>query len=212
MELLTQNKMNHPALKGEVSINKMLTLTNPRLRRFDVVVNSFGSCVADAPKEFSRTPEVPFLEIPSEPRVFLQQTESTVSFEQLKSLADTHSSWHFNKQMDVVNSDVKFVDFTALPVSNLPDEELTIHSDAIELHRIHGIFAFPHEVESILSKGMLGTFQIHFTSPEHSSHYIQFNSGGLGSNPSLANHSEILNFEDGDSSIGLKAEVSSPLM
>ena len=185
---------------------------NPRLRRIDIVSNSLAGCVSDAAEEFSRTPKMSFSEIVLQPRMLLQQTKSAIAFEQLKSLADTHSSWHFNKQMDVVNSDVKFVDFTALPVSNLPDEELTIHSDAIELHRIHGIFAFPHEVESILSKGMLGTFQIHFTSPEHSSHYIQFNSGGLGSNPSLANHLEILNFEDGDSSIGLKAEVSSPLM
>ena len=206
--------MNHPALKGEVSITKkMQSQINPRLRRIDIVSNSLAGCISDAAEEFSRTPKMSFSEIVLQPRMLLQQTKSAIAFEQLKSLADTHSSWHFNKQMDVVNSDVKFVDFTALPVSNLPDEELTIHSDAIELHRIHGIFAFPHEVESILSKGMLGTFQIHFTSPEHSSNYIRlFNSGGLGSNPSLANHSEILNFEDGDSSIGLKAEVSSPLM
>ena len=205
--------MNHPALKGEVSITKkMQSQINPRLRRIDIVSNSLAGCVSDAAEEFSRTPKMSFSEIVLQPRMLLQQTKSAIAFEQLKSLADTHSSWHFNKQMDVVNSDVKFVDFTALPVSNLPDEELTIHSDAIELHRIHGIFAFPHEVESILSKGMFGTFQIHFTSPEHSYNYIQFNSGGLGSNPSLANHLEILNFEDGDSSIGLKAEVSSPLM
>src|SRR3989304_2805347 len=182
--------MNHPALKGEVSITKkMQSQINPRLRRIDIVSNSLAGCVSDAAEEFSRTPKMSFSEIVLQPRMLLQQTKSAIAFEQLKSLADTHSSWHFNKQMDVVNSDVKFVDFTALPVSNLPDEELTIHSDAIELHRIHGIFAFP----------------------QHSSNYIRlFNSGGLGSNPSLANHSEILNFEDGDSSIGLKAEVSSP--
>ena len=34
-------KMNHPALKGEVSqTNKMLTQRNPRLRRVDVVRGS----------------------------------------------------------------------------------------------------------------------------------------------------------------------------
>ncbi len=204
--------MNHPALKREVSINKMLKLTNPRLRRSNVVLNSFGSGIPDAAKELSRTPEMSFSEIVSQPWMFLQKLKGTVTFEQLDGFADTHGDWHLNKQVDMVNSDVKFINLETFPVSNLSDEELTIHPNSIELHRVHGIFTFPHEVESILSKGMFSTFQIHFLSPEYSLHYIQFNSGGLESRPSVSNHLTELNLEDGDSSPSLKARVSSPWM
>ncbi len=190
----------------------MLSQRNPGLRRIDVVSNSFSSCVSDAAKELSRAPEMSMHEISSQPRMLLQQTESTIALEKLESFADAHCSWHLNKQMDMVNSDVKLIDLAMFTVGNFSDEILAIHPDAIEFHRVHGIFTFPHEVESILSKGMLGTFQIHFSSPEHSSHYIQFSSGGLGSNPSLFNHQEILNFEGGNSSVGLKTEVSLPRM
>ena len=205
--------MNHPALKREVSINKMLTQIKPRLRRFDVVVNSFSGCISDAAKEFSRTPEMSFSEIVSQPRMFLQQAESTVTFEKLQGFANTHRWRQLNEEVDVINSDVKFVNFESFSVSNLPEEKFTIHSNPIKFHRISGIFAFPHEVESILSKAMLSRFQIHFLSPEHSSHYIQqFNSGGLESRPSVFSQQEILNFEDGDSSQNLKVWVSSPEM
>ena len=191
----------------------MLSQRNPRLRRSDVVSNSFGGCVSDAAKEFSWAPEMPFSKIVSQPGMLLQQTKSAITLEKLKSFADTHSDWHLNKQMDMVGSDVEFIDFTLLPVSNLPDEKLTIHSDAIELHRVHGILAFPHEVESVLSKAMISTFQIHFSTPKHSSHYIQqFNSGGLESRPSVFSQLVELNFEGGDSSPGLKAWVPSPQM
>jgi len=153
-----------------------------------------------------------FSEIVSEPRMLLQQTESAVTFEQLKSLTNTHRGGHINKQMDMVNSDVKFIDFASFTISDFPDEVLTIHPDTIELHRVHGVFAFPDKVEGILSEGMLGAFQIHFISPEHSSNYIRFNSRGLGTNPSLANHFKELNIGGGNSSIGLKTEVPLPLM
>jgi len=205
--------MNHPALKREVSINKMLTQRNPGLRRTDVVGNSFTSCVSNAAKEFSRTPEMSFSEIVSQPGVLLQQTESGITFEQLQGFADAHRRGQLNEQVDMVNSDVKFVNFASFTISDFSDEIFAIHSDAVKLHRIPGILAFPHEVESVLSKAMLSRFQIHFSSPEHSSHYIRkFNSGGLGSNPSLFTHQEILNFEVGNSSLGLKAEVSLPRM
>ena len=139
---------------------------NPRLRRVNVVSNGFGSRVPDATKEFSRTPEVSFCKIVSQPRMFLQQTEGTVTLEKLKSFANTHSWRQLNEEMDVVNSDVKLVNFAPFTISNFSDEEFTVHSNAIKLHRVHSILAFPHEVESVLSKGMLGTFQIHFSSPK----------------------------------------------
>ena len=184
----------------------------PRLGRSDIVSNSFCGCIANTTEELSRAPEMSVCEILHKPRMFFQQTESTISFEQLKGLTNTHRSWHVDKQMDMVNSDVKFIDFASFTISDFPDEVLTIHPDTIELHRVHGIFAFPDKVEGILSEGMLGAFQIHFISPEHSSNYIRFNSRGLGTNHSLANHFKELNIGGGNSSIGLKTEVPLPLM
>ena len=205
-------KMNNPALKGEVSINKMLSQTTPRLRRIDIVSNSFASCVSDATEEFSRAPEMSFSEIISQPRMLLQKTESAITFKQLKSLANTHCYGHLNEDVDMINSDVKFINFESFSVSNLPDKEFTIHLNPIKLHRVHGIFAFPHEVKSILSKGMIGAFQIHFLSPEYSSNYTRlFNSGGLESSPSSINRIKFYK-GSGNSSLGLKAEVSLPRM
>jgi hypothetical protein len=190
----------------------MLKLTNPRLRRSNVMLNSFGSCISDASKEFSRTPEMSSFEMISEPRMFLHQPESTVSFKQLQSFADTHSDGHLNKEMDMVKPNIEFINFEPFSVSNLPEKEFTIHPQPIKLKGVFGIFNFPDKMESILSKAVFSRFQIHFLSPEHSSNYIQFNSGGLVSRPSDSNHSEILNFEDGDSSQNLKVWVSSPWM
>ena len=194
----------------------MLKLTNPRLRRSNVMLNSFGSCISNTSKEFSWTPEMPSSKMVSQPRMFLHQTKGAVSFEQLKSLADTHSDWHLNEEMNMVNSDVEFIDFEPLPVSNLSQEELTIHFKPIELKRIFSIFNFPDKMESILSEAMFSGFQIHFLSPKSAGDKAHanfvFSSEGLVSSPSHINHSKELNFEDGDSSPNLKVRVSSPWM
>ena len=202
--------MNNPALKREVSTNKMIKLTNPRLRRSNVMINSIYSCVSNTPEEFSWTPEMSFSEILSNPRMFFKKTKGTVTFKQLKSFANTHSWGELNKQVDMINSNIELINLKPSSISYLPQEKLTIHSEPIKLERVSCIFNFPHEVESILSEAMLPRFQIHFLSPEYSSNYIQFNSGGLVSRPSDSNHSEELNFEDGDSSPSLKTWVSSP--
>jgi len=210
--------MNHPALKGEVSINKMLKLTNPRLRRFNVVVNSFDSCIANTSKKFSRAPEMSFSEMPSKPRVFFEKLKGTVAFKQLKGFADAHSWGKLNKQVDMINSDVQLIDFAFPSISHLPQEELTIHPQAIELEGIFSIFNFPGKMESTLSEAMLPRFQIHFSSPETLIRNkvltsSSFSSEGLVSSPSFFNNSQELNFMGhGDSSPSLKARVSSPLM
>ena len=205
--------MNHPALKGEVSINKMSIQINPRLRRFNVVSDSLGGCVTNATKELSRAPEMSFSEIFSKPRMFMQKFEGGISFKQLQGFANTHRRGKLNKQVDVIKSNVEFVNFEPFSVSNLSQEKFAIHSDSVKLHGVFGIFALPHKVESVLSKAMFSGFQIHFLSPEHSSNYVQFNSGGLVSRPSDPNHLTELNlWNSGNSSLGLKAEVSLPRM
>ena len=152
----------------------------------------------------------------SQPGVLLHQLEGAITFEQLQSFANADSNWHLNEEMDMINSDVEFIDFESLPVSNLPQEKLTIHSKPIELKGIFSIFNFPNKMESILSEAMLPRFQIHFLSPKSAGDKahanLTFNSGGLVSRPSDTNHLEILNFEDGDSSQNLKVWVSSPWM
>ena len=189
----------------------MLTQRNPRLRRSNVVSNSFGSGVSDTSKEFSWAPEMSVREIFSQPGMLLQQTESGIAFEQLKSPTDTHRSWHLNKQMDMVNSNVKLIDFAPFTISNFSDEVFAIHSNAVKLHRVHGVFTFPYKVESILSKAMLSRFQIHFSSPIAHAKFSLV-SRGLESNPSLLRIHNQLNFEGGNSSLGLKPEVSLPRM
>jgi len=196
--------MNDPALKGEVSITKkMLKLTNPRLRRNNIMLNSFGSCVSNAPKEFSRTPEVSFSKVISQPRMFLEKLKGAISFKQLKSHTNTHGRGHLNKQVDMINTNVKFINLKPFSVSHLPQEKFTIHSKPVKLKGVFGIFNFPDKMESILSEAMLPRFQIHFLSPEHSSNYVhQFISGGLVSRPSVTNQLTELNLmEDGDSSL-----------
>mgnify|MGYP001223192280 CR=1 FL=1 len=155
--------MNNPALKREVSKDKkMLSKITPRLRRFNVVVNSFDSCVSDTPKEFSRTPEISSSKVVSQPRMFFEKFKGTVPFKQLKGPANTRSRRQLNKQMDMINSNVEFINFNFSPISYFPQEELAVHSQPVELERVFRVFNFPHKVEGILSEAMLPRFQIHF--------------------------------------------------
>jgi len=206
--------MNNPALKGEVSQdkNKMLKLTNPRLRRSNVMLDSFGSCVSDATKEFSRTPKMPFSKMVSKPWMFLEKLIRAVSFKQLQSFANRNGWGELNKQVDVVSPNIEFINLKSSSVGDSPQEKLTIHSQSVELKRIFSIFNFPDKMESILSEAVFSGFQIHFSSPEHSSNYVhQFISKELGSNPNSLNIQKELNFEvNGDSSPNLKIWVSSP--
>ena len=211
--------MNDPALKGEVSkIKKMLKLINPRLRRSDIMLNSFGGCIPNTTEEFSWTPEMSSSKMVSQPRMFLHQIEGAVTFEQLKSLADTHSDRHLNEEMNMVNNDMEFINFEPFFVSNLPEEEFTIHLQPIKFKGVFGIFNFPDKMESILSEAMFSRFQIHFLSPKsaqgdksHANFVFSFEE------PSISaldiNYSKELNLmRNGNSSLCLKAQVSLPLM
>ena len=154
-----------------------------------------------------------FSKMVSKPRMFFEKFKGAITFKQLEGKTNTHSWRHLNKQVNVINTDVKLINFESFSISYLPQEEFTIHSEPIELEGVFGIFNFPDKMESILSKAMFSRFQIHFLSPEHSSNYIhQFNSEGLVSRPSVNNQLKVLNLEDGDSSPNLKVGVSSPWM
>ena len=151
-------------------------------------------------------------EMISKPGMFLKKFKGTITLKQLQSFANTHSGGELNKQVDMINSYMEFINLKSFSVSNLPEKEFTIHPQPIKFEGVFGILNFPDKMESILSKAVFSGFQIHFLSPEHSSNYVRFISGGLVSKPSDSIHSEILNFEDGDSSQNLKVWVSSPWM
>lgn len=190
----------------------------PRLGRTDVVLNSFGSCIADAPEKFSWTPKMSFCEIVSEPRMFRQKFKGAVAFKQLKCLAYRHSWWQLNKQMYMVNSDVKLVDMTSIFDCNFMDEAFTIDANTKKFERVHGIFTFPNKMESILPEGMCKRLQIHFFPPclgedrrAHAKRLFNFREGNV--NPLSSKEFQKLNLvEEGNSSLGLKAEVSLPFM
>ena len=160
--------MNYLILKDEVSyyVKKMLGQIEPRLRRSNIMFNSFGSYVSNASEEFTWIPEMPFSKIFSQPRMFLQKPKSRSSFKQLQSFTNTHCWRQLNKQVDMVNSDMKLVNFTSILNSNFYDKSLYINYNSIEFHGVFGIFRLPNKVECILSEGVFKTFQFHFFAPQ----------------------------------------------
>ena len=144
----------------------MLRQIEPRLRRANVMVNSFSSCISNASEEFSWTPEVSFSKNLSKPRMFVQKFESTIALEQLQSPANTHCNWHFNKQVDMINSNMQFINFKSLFESNLSNKSLAINFHSEKFKWVPSILGFPDKMESILSEGVFKTLQIHFFSPK----------------------------------------------
>jgi len=196
----------------------MLTQIKPRLRRTNIVVNSFHSCIPNTSEEFSRTPEMSFSKIISQPGMLLQNSKSRIPFEQLQCPTDRHCRRQFNKQMDMVDSDMKLIDFTSMFFCDLSQKNFTINFNSNKFERIPSIFGFPHEVESVLPEGMTKGLQIHFFPPEsargniaHANSKLVCREGNIS--PLCNNHLfQEYKMGDGDSSLCLKAEVSSPFM
>jgi len=144
----------------------MLTTINPRLRRSDVVLNCIHSGVSNTSKKLSWTPEMSFSEILPQPRMLFQKPKSRSAFKQLKSSTNTHCSRQLNKQVDMINTNMDFINFTSIFCSHFSDESFTINSNPIEFESVFCILGFPDKMESILSKGMTPTLQIHFFTPQ----------------------------------------------
>jgi hypothetical protein len=158
--------MNDPALKGEVSKTKMLKkLFKPRLRRTDVVLHSIACCVANTSEKLPRTPEMSFPEMIPQPRMFMQKLKGCNTLKQLECFTNTHGGRHFNEKVDVVNSNVQFINAESILLGNFTNEPFTISPYTDELHWVFGIFGFPNKVKSILSESMLKTSQVHFFTP-----------------------------------------------
>jgi len=101
---------------------------------------------------------------------------------------------------------------------NLSNKSLAVNFDSEKLEWVPGIFTFPDKMESILSEGVFKTLQIHFFSPKltqkNTAHANFFGLvHGDSINPlDINKHQELNLVEQGNSSLGLKAEVSLPLM
>ena len=181
------------------------------------MLDSFARGISNTPKELSWTPEMSFSEKLSQPIMFPQKSKSGIAFKQLESSANTHSDWHFNKQMHMVNSDMQFVDAESVPFSSFSDKTLAIFSNALKFEWIPSVLGLPNKMESILPEGVSGTFQVHFFAPANSTRnpahakFAKFSSEAQQS-LSYDNNLQELNIEDGNSSLCLKAEVSLPLM
>lgn len=212
--------MNLLALKGEVSRHKqkMLTQKIPRLRRANVVLNSLASCITNTSEEFSWTPEVSFSEPLSQPRVLSHQSKRAISLEQLQCSAHTHCWGQLDEQMHMINSDMQFIDSAFVSFSSFLDKSFTIDFHEFKFKWVPSILGFPHEVESILPEGMAKTCKIHFLSPAQQkareltlSNFLVFIEGNVSPHETKV-FPELNYLGDGDSSLCLKAEVSSPCM
>jgi len=182
------------------------------------MLNSIASCISNTSEKFSWTPEVSMSEIISQPRMLLHQSVSRIALEQLQCSAYTHCWRQLNKQMDMVDCDMQLINFTSMFLSGFHDKALTIDFNSKKFEGVHCIFRFPHEVESILPEGMIKACKIHFLSPAQQrarelmlSKCLVFIEGNVS--PRETKVSQELNYlGDGDSSLCLKAEVSSPYM
>jgi len=227
--------MNNPSLKGEVSYNEKMLKRPNTLGRSNVMLNSFSSCIANTPEESTSAPEMSFPEVISQPRVLSQKFKEDVAFKQLKCITNTYCWRHLNKEMYMVNSNMNFVDFASMSLSNFMNKPLTVSSDSKKFKWVSSILGLPdiskilifdgyqkfsisEEMESILSDRMLEMFPIHFFPPkstqEKKTHVnFVFISRGSTSEPHSINKFKKLNLvEEGNSSLCLKTEVSLPLM
>jgi hypothetical protein len=205
--------MNNPALKGEVSNNKktMESQINPGLRRTNVVLNSFARRISHASEELSRTPEMSLPKMLSQPWMLVQKFKGCNTFKQLECSTNTHGGRHFNEKVDVINSDMQFVDAESIFFSNFVDKPFTISSNANELHRIFGIFGLPNEMESVLSESVSCTSQVHFFTPPNLM-FGKFNSQEKEIESFMLNQITKLNSRMAIPLSASKAEVSLPLM
>jgi len=134
------------------------------------MLNSLSSCIPNAAKESSWTPEVSMRKPFSQPGMLLHQLESRIPLKQIECLTDRHCWGQFNKQVDVVNSDMKLVNLTPMLDCNFSDKSLAINLQPIKLEGVHSVFNFPDKMKSILSNCMFEMFQIHFISPQNIAH------------------------------------------
>lgn len=155
--------MNDPALKGR-GIEKKMSRMPKTLGTRNVMLDGFTSYISNAPEEFSWTPEMSFSKISSEPRINSKKSVSAISLEELQGSSNTHRMRHFNKQMDMVWLNTKFINLKSMLVSNFSEKFFARYSDFFKLKWIPSVLGLPHKVERVLSHTMSEMVQFHFSS------------------------------------------------
>src|SRR3989344_6956129 len=84
----------------------------------NVMFDSITSNITNTPKELSRTPEMSFSKVSSQPRISPKQSISRISLKKLKSFRNTHSMRHFNKQMDMIWLNTKLINLKSMVNGN----------------------------------------------------------------------------------------------
>lgn len=128
----------------------------------DVVLDSFHSCITNAPEELSWTPEMSFTEVASQPGMLMHEFKGGIAFKQLQCLANRHCWGQLNKEMHMVWSNMQFINPELMTFSNFMDKPFTVFHDSIELEDVPCIFRFPYKMEGVLPQGVSIAFQIHF--------------------------------------------------
>lgn len=173
------------------------------------MLNSVASRIANTSEKLPRTPEMPISKMLPQPWMLLQKFIGCNVLKQLECFTNTHDGGHFNEKVDVINSDMQFIDAESIFFSNFANKSLTISPDANELHRILGILGFPNEMESILSEGVSCTSQFHFFTPPNLM-FGKFNSQEKRIESFIFNQQEELNSRMAIPLSASKAEVSLP--
>ena len=128
----------------------------------NVVLNSFTSNVSNTPKEFSRAPEMSFSEMPSQPRMLLENSISAYPLKQLQGFTHTHRMGNLYKQMYMVGLYIKFINLKLVLRSNFSQYLFAKDFKLFKFKRILSILAFPHKVKCILSDSMSKIADFHF--------------------------------------------------
>jgi hypothetical protein len=153
---------------------------------------------------------MPVSKMVPKPFMFFKKFKGSVAFKKLEGFANTHSWGKLNKQVDVINPNIEFINFNPSSISNLSSEKLTLHPKPNKLKGVSCIFNFPDKMEGILSKAMFSRCQIHFSSPKpaHANLKVYFEEPSIQALPNT--QTKELNFmEHDDSSQNLKVWVSS---
>ena len=128
------------------------------------MLDGFTSHITNTSKEFSQAPEMSLSEIPSQPRMLLENPVSRITFEKLQGFRNTHRMRHFNKQMHIIRLYTQLINLKSMLISNFPNRSLANLLNLIKLKWVPSIFALPNEVKRVLTHRMLKMCKFHFFS------------------------------------------------
>jgi len=128
----------------------MMAVVNVRLY-------NIRSHVANAAEKLSGTPEVSLTKMSSQPRMLTEKFVGAAAFQQLERSGDAHNRRQINKQMDMINLNMKLKYCYIVKFCYLAQKLLTMFANNLKLERIHSILGFPHKVECVLSNTVTKT-------------------------------------------------------